>query len=243
MFKDFNFKQAFDESYSITVEVGPLTPPRERVRLGYTRTSIMPVARNRSLGIQAALGWTPPGQAIVIGGAGFSFLPEAFEEIGYTRIIGIDSSTYIQNEKGNTDEADLDSAIVNIGLDPLVGEGLIAKNKIHTGEIRTQAIHGANAHNIGNGQGQNEVRQALGLQGNEVPDIILTESLLENFTDLEIPDLLNPIRTWVPTFIHFVVTAQPTGQTANEFNWKTLAEWKNLLPMDTFIEAGSYVVL
>lgn len=242
-FKNFNTKQAFDESYSIGVDWNPPrydNPPP--IKLHYHRAVLRPAADRKAAGISQAMGWTAPGPSIVMVGAGFGWLAEAFEDLGFTRVVGIDISTHIQAEKDATEEAELDGILTAAGLDPASGIGAQMKGRVFDGGPRTRSSRGVLNANASINSNRVTIRQALGLSGNQRPDILLSESVLENFTDQEAVDHTAAIRDWGPALVHFVVTTRP-GQTPGEFNWKTLQAWKTLLPLDTFIEAGTYQIL
>lgn len=240
-FKDFNLKSAFDESYSIGTGLRNTTTGQE-LKLNYHRAVLRLGAADRATGIINAMNWTDLNMATVIGGAGFSWLAEAFEDFGFTTVVGVDISTYIQGNKNGTEEIELDGLIAGIGLDPATGEGLVIKNVVFDGGIRTRASRGVLNANAALPAQRNQIRNALGLSGNQTPDVILSESVLENLTDQEAIDQTAAVRTWGPPLTHYVVTTR-SGNIPNEFNWKTLGEWKTLLPLDTFIEAGTFEVL
>lgn len=242
-FKDFNFKQAFDESYDIGAESGERPSTRPEIRLGYSRAVLYPLAQTRASGIASVMGWTAPGPTLVVAGAGYGWLAEAFEELGFTRVVGFDTSTYIQSTKNTDESADIDAAIQAVGLDPTQGEGLSKRNQLlGPGGPRAKASRGVLSEDARSNNSRVAIRQALGLSGNQTPDFALTETLLEGLTDVEILDYMTVLANWGPVFVHYVVTTRP-GQTPGEFNWKTLTEWKALLPTHTFIEAGTYNIL
>lgn len=242
-FKDFNTKQAFDESYSLGVDYNPPrydNPPL--IKLGYHRAVLRSGANAKAIGISNAMGWTAPGPSIVIVGAGFGWLAEAFEDLGFTHVLGIDISAYIQSEKDNTEETEIDMILTAAGLDPLTGPGQQIKGQVFDGGNRSRASRGVLNANASINSHRNTIRQALGLSGNQRPDILLSESVLENFTDQEAIDNTAAIRDWGPALVHYVVTTRP-GNIPGAFNWKTLQEWKALVSLDTFIEAGTFAVL
>jgi hypothetical protein len=243
-FQDFNLKATFDEAYDFGAEGDTGHPnTRPEVRVHYHRYIKWPQARRRATKLIAALGWTTPGPKMVIVGAGFSWLAEALEvDHGFTHVVGIDISSYIQAEKDNTEDAEIETEITSVGLNPASGEGLGLKNKLSDGGARTRASKGCLNNDLSTGQMRQEVKQALDLQGNTPPDVIFTESVIENLTDAEFQFESNRLQDWAGQLIHFVVTTQE-GNTPGMFNWHTLAEWKALAPSDTFVDAQGYAVL
>jgi hypothetical protein len=216
------------------------------VRLHYNRASKAgAVALDHATKLAAALGWTPPGLSIGIFGAGFSWTAEALETLGYLTALGLDVSNYIQSEKDNTEDADIDSAITAVGLDPATGEGLDIKNRVvaRGGGVgnRTRATRGVLDESGGNPGSRGRIKQALGLSGNDQIEWTLSESVIESLTDGEVLAGSNDLNIIGINVVHFVHTLR-SNQDAG-YNWKTLEDWKTLIPGDTFIEAGTYRVL
>ena len=236
--KTWNTKADFDAAYSIGAEPEGHPNTRAEVKLNYQRAVMLPLCRQRALGIAGAMGWTAPGPVMVIVGAGFSWLAEAFEEMGFTRVVGIDVSSYIQSVKSTTEEIDIDAAITATGLNPANGEGATIKSRLFDGGVRTRASRGVLNQTGSTQQSRNAVRSALGLSGNTQPDVLLTESVIESLTDAEFINDSTRLKAWVPLLVHYVVTLRDGNQPG--YNWKTLEQWSALAPLDIFIEAGSY---
>lgn len=238
--KDFNTKQAFDESYRIGAEPGGHPAGRREVKLGYCRAVMLPYARARAGGIVAAMGWDAPWPRLVIVGGSFGWLGEMLEtEHGFTQVVSTDVSRYVQAEKDNTEEADIDAALVAVGLDPTVGEGAMVKGRLFDGGNRTRASRGVVNENLKTGGSRNRVKNLLG----GGVDWVLSENVLENLADAEVVTASAPLRQLGAGVVHLITPLRP-GQTQDpDFNWKTLEGWKVLLPADTIVEIGSFRVL
>ncbi len=237
-FKTWDNKEDWDAAYSIGAE-GKWGHPstRPEVRLHYNRASQLPYARNRANGIVQALGWQPTDRIVLVG-AGFGWTVEALEELGFTNVVGSDVSRYIQDNKALTEEQEINAAISAVGLNPNVGEGAALKAKLYDGGNRTRTSKGIFNEGLGTPGSRKKIARALGGE----PDWALSESVLESLTDAEAQDISAKVHSWTNAIIaHFVVTLG--GQQDPGYNWKTLEDWKALLPADTFIEAGSFRVL
>ena len=241
-FKQYLTKQSFDEDYDIGAEPNGHPNTRPEVRLHYCRAVLFPVAQQRAQGIMTAMGWTAPGPVLVIVGAGFGWLAECFEALGFTRVVGIDTSPYIQSDKNNSETADYDAAILLVGLDPLVGAGAQVKADLiaRTGSgPRTRATRGVLNQDGGTNQSRNAIRSALGLSGNTQPDRLLSDDMIAELTDAEFVTLSTRLKAWVPNLAHLVRT-RGSGQVEGSFNQHTLEEWKALSPLDTFIDKSTF---
>ena len=241
-FKDWNLKATWDAAYSIGAEGDTGHPnTRAEVRLNYHRKAMLPVCQARAAGIAQALGWSAPGPSIIIVGAGFGWTAEALEAMGFTRVLGLDVSSYIQSNKGGTEETEIDAKIVAVGLDPATGEGQTIKGRLFDGSVRTRAGRGVlNEGGVG-GASRGRIRQALGLAGNEDADWGLSESVLESLTDAEATSASSVAHQFCTNVAHYIVTLRDGNQPG--YNWKSLEDWKLLIPTDTFIEAGTHRML
>ncbi len=240
--KDWNLKATWDAAYSFGVEGDTGHPnTRPEVRLHYHRFIKRPDAVIHAEKFAAALGWVPPGPPIVIVGAGFGWTDEALEDLGFDRVVGLDLSTYIQDNHGGTEESEIDAEIAAVGLDPAVKEGATLKAKLFDGGTRGRSTRGVKNESGKNGASRGRIKQALGLSGNQKVDWVLTEAILESLDDTEAAEVSTIAYNYANNVAHFIYPLRPTQDSG--FNWKTLEDWKALLPADTFIEAGTYRVL
>ena len=240
--KDWNLQATWDAAYSIGAEGDTgHSGSRAEVKLGYHRAAMLPYCRNRAVGIAQALGWTPPGPSIVLVGAGFGWTAEALEALGYTRVLALDVSQYVQAMKGGTEAADVDARIVAVGLDPAAGPGQALKQRLVDGGPRVRATRGVLNEDGAGGASRGRIRQALGLAGNQKADWGVSESVLESLTNAEAAGAASIAHEFCVAVAHYVVTTRDGNQPG--YNWQTLAEWKLLIPADTFIEAGTFRVL
>ena len=240
--KDWNLKATFDTAYSIGAEgdVGH-SGSRPEVKLHYHRKVMGPVCQTRAVGIAQALGWVAPGPSLIIVGAGFGWTAEALEQMGFTRVLSLDISQYVQGNKDGTEEADIDAEISAIGLNPGVGEGQTLKQRFFDGGVRSRASRGVLNEDGVSGVSRGRIRQALGLTGNQRAEWGLSESVLESLADAEAQQASTTAHQFVTNVAHYVVTTREGNQPG--YNWKSLADWKLLIPIDSFIEAGTFRVL
>jgi hypothetical protein len=236
--KTWDNKQDWDAAYLKGAEERwghPATRPE--VKLHYCRAVQMPWSRSRATRLVAALGWQPTDRIVLVG-AGFGWTAEALEELGFTSVVGCDVSRYVQDNKALSEEQEVDAAISAVGLNPSAGEGAALKAKLYDGGARTRASRGVLNEGLATPGSRRKIATALGGD----PDWGLSESVLESLTDAEAQDISARVHSWTSaTIAHFVVTLG--GNQDPGYNWKTLEDWKALLPSDTFIEAGSFRVL
>lgn len=240
--KSFSTKADFDAAYDIGAERDGYNPDvRSEVRLGYNRAVMYPICQQRAAGLQQALAYSASTRLVVVG-AGFGWTIEALRALGIGstgKIVGTDTSAYIHNNKGLTDLTEVQTRITSVGLTTALGEGLTLVNRLATAGARSLvAADILNEATPANNAARTRIRSAVGAAGYEV----LTESVLESLTDAECVSLSNGWHAATTGRIaHYVVTTRDGNQPG--WNWKTLAQWKALLPNDTFVEAGYWTVL
>lgn len=246
--KTWDLKSDWDAAYSFGAEgdVGRTDNTRAEVRLHYHRaTKGGEVSLAHATALMAALGLIPPGPTVLIAGAGFGWTAEAMETLGFSTVVGIDISTYIQDNKGGTEDAEIDVEITAVGLDPTSGEGLDIKNRIVArgggAGNRSRNSRGVLNENGNSNASRGRIKRALDLQGNERIGWIIIEAVLESLDDTEALDASSTANSYGDNIVHFVYTLRARQDVG--FNWKTLEDWKTLIPGDTFVEAGSYRVL
>lgn len=237
-FKTWDTWADYQGAYDIGAEPDGHPNTRDEVRLSYHRAVMFPIARDHAVNVVRVLNWQPSMKIVVIG-CGFGWFIEVLKnELGYTNVVGTDIGLYVQTNKGGTEEADINAAIQAVGLNPLLGDGAIAKGKLFDGGPRARVpVLNEDART---NQSRTRIKQAL--IGGGAVDWAFTESVLESLTDAETTQGSGFLHQLATNVGHLVVTTRP-GQTLGEFNWKTLAEWKALLPNDIFVEAGTYAVL
>ena len=247
--KTWDTKADWDAAYSFGAEGDTgHTNTRAEVRLHYHRSFKAGAnSLNHATRLAAALGWTVPGPTILIVGAGFGWTAEALEDLGFATVVGTDTSTYIQNNKDLNEDTEIDVEITAVGLDPSTGEGLEIKNRLiaRGGGVgnRSRNSRGVLNEDGSNGGSRGRIKQALGLQGNERIEWVVSESLIESLTDTEVISGSNDMGIIGNNSAHFFYPLRANGNQLSGFNWKTLENWKLLIPDDTFVEAGSYRVL
>ncbi len=240
--KDWNLKSTWDEAYDFGAE-GLWGHPntRDEVRLHYCRGIKRPDANIRASRLATALGWMPPGPTIVIIGAGFGWTVEALEDLGFDRVVGLDISTYINDNHDSTEEAEINTEISAVGLNPAIGRGAEIKARFFDGGTRGRSSRGIKNEDGRTGGSRGRIKQALGLTGGQDVDWAVSESVLESLDDSEAVQASNLAHNYAITIAHGVFT--PNAGAHAGFNWKTLEAWKSLLPNDTFIELNTYNVV
>lgn len=240
--KDWDLKSTWDEAYSFGAE-GEWGHPNTRpeVRLHYHRGIKRPDADIHASRLITALGWTAPGPAIAIVGAGFGWTVEALEDLGFDRVVGLDISTYVHSNHNSTEESEIDAEIDAVGLDPATGRGAEIKTRFFDGGPRGRSSRGIKNEDGGNGGSRGRIKSALGLSGSQDVDWAVSESILESLDDSEAVQASSIAHNYATNVAHIVFTLSPGNHEG--YNWKTLEDWKALLPADTFVDGGTYRVL
>lgn len=186
---------------------------------------------------------------IIIGG-GFGWVAQELLVRGFTDIVVVDTSAYVQAEKGNTDEQEVRDAITAVGLDPDTGRGAVLLER--GSPAASRGPRGGTIsivdEDISTSAGRTAVRDAL--IGNGNPQIVISEDVVTSLEDAEVLSLNDSMQAWSgPQTIAHIVTALPTDTVGvperygAPFNWKTLADWKALLPDEIWIDIGTGDVL
>lgn len=236
---NFQTKADFDAAYSLRGESRP-GPGRKRVMLNYHRAAMWPFCEKRAAALVNTFGW-PTDTNILIVGAGFGWTAEAMEtNHGYTNIVSIDSSNWIQSAQDTSEESEIDAAITAVGLEPTSGEGLAIKGQLYSPGNRRRASRAVENEDLSNNGSRNRVRNILG-------DISvgISEDVLPALSDseiLDIADRIDRINAGIAR-IHLVTPLLPGQNQDPAYNWHTLAEYKSLLPSDTFMATGTWEVL
>lgn len=96
------------------------------------------------------------------------------------------------------------------------------------------------------GSGRAQVRQALGITGNSKATYMVTENVITCLTDQECLNLSSFLHDLSDNVVHWTAVPdldkQARGLQDLNYNWKTIAEWKALLPNDLFIVCGEAVL-
>lgn len=185
--------------------------------------------------LEAALGWTAAADpAICVQGCGYAWTVEALEGMGYTRVVGADTSAYIQGAQDDTEEADVDAAIVAAGMDPVTGRGLEHKESIYVDPGPKGRASRKVKDEDGLSQGSwNRLKRSVDLSGNDDFDWLVSEYLLEILSDAEIlqglPHYANHGNAWV----HLISGAAGPGSEPDG-NWKGAAGWRAWLDANGF---------
>jgi len=226
--KTYNTKADFDADYSIGAEPEGHPNTRPEVRLNYHRVVLLPFAQRRAEFLKRHFQW-PPTSTIVVVGAGFGWLVESLEALGYTNVLGTDTSPYIQAEKGKSEDTDIDMAITAVGLDP-AGTDATLRTRLRSGN-RKQTSRDIFDEDIGDVSSRDRLRDVFARD----VDIAISEQVLPTLDDAEAVSLSADMHVLglSTEVVHIVTTLG--GRQDPLFNWKTLSDWKRLLPDDTFI--------
>lgn len=196
-----------------------------------------------------------PGDGVILVGCGFNGTGAGLTAAG-VNVIGTDISTYIQNEKANTEEAEIRAACVAAGVDPDV-DLIIGPSGNADVDPLDLFLEGGRAAPAARGKGE-ILDQELRTRGSrnavlnkfeaDFPNasirFIISEELLNSITDAE-ADLVasymhDGASEWGSTVVHMLSPLQ-TGKTqAPELNWKTYAGWRAWLDANGY---SSHLIL
>lgn len=220
--KTWDTKADFDGAYSIRLEryTGGHPNTRAEFRGNYERRALFSTTIPQLdpttaewANIVAHFNWSLTTSILIVG-CGFGWTIEYLQSVGYASSWGTDTSIYIQADKDTVDPADG----VKRSLDP---------TRIHDADVSKP-----------NNRGQ-LILDTVGA-GNRF-DVIVSERVLTSLTDAEAVSFRNDLdemRADPNGVIIHIETPVSDGQQDPAMNWKSLADWKTLLPLDTIVRTG-----
>jgi len=244
--QDWNLKSTFDGAYSLHGE-DHRPPTRDWVKLHYHREVVLPFIKAQVTGLIDGLGLQTNQTVVIVGGA-FGWSAEEFMSRGWPlgTVAVTDTSTYVHDNKGGTEETEIDAAITLATLDPTSGEGLIVKNRNFDGGGRVRIGINILDEDLTNNGGRNRVRNAVG----GTIDWLITEEVISTLSDAELVDFLGDVDSIRNTnnIVHLTspLADNPDSQDPN-YNWKSMADWRTFLNANGFsshvlVEQGTFGV-
>lgn len=213
---------------------------RAQVRLTYARFHVVPMLRERWGWLVPLLGLTPQSSVCLIG-AGYGYSLEVLEDDhGITRVIGTEPSP-LRAKAAQSEDAEIQAAIEAVGLSVATGDGarLFSALRDRPGLPRATRASDVLSEDLASNASRTRVRQALQAKGAASWDVI-TENVLTVLSDAECVALSSRLRqlSGVNRVIHLTSTRVPPESEAIQdpiYNWKSVAEWKALLPADLIV--------
>lgn len=212
-------KADYDSLYSIRLRIWDDAIKgyrRSPVRLHYHRAVMQQdYIDPRWVAVVPLLGITSSDR-VVVAGAGFGWGVEKLISLTGCTAVGVDISDYVDTTKGDTEEAEIDAAIIAAGFDPLIGHGLEVKNYAFTTEPKAKQI--VLKEDLLSAKSRNAVKKELGQQN---PTWVITEDMLTDFTDAELLAWKVEVDKWTGVNIAHILRENklPNAKTAEE--WAT----------------------
>jgi len=190
-----------------------------------------------------------PNQGVVIVGCGFNATGEGLANLG-VRVIGVDLSTYINAEKGNTEEADIRAACLAVGVNPDTDFIIGPSGRADVNPLDMFLRGGrSNPQPRGYGQILQEEMRVRGSRNSVInafnaqyPGVniryIITEEVLNSITDNEAGLVCSYAQSaaqeWGSTVIHMLSPFQEGATQDPSLNWKTYGAWRTWLNTNGF---------
>lgn len=236
-------KAAFDQFYSSGAERWGHINTRPQIRLHYHWYPIIRHQITLAPRLFNVLGLVS-GQSVTIVGAGFNGTGAGLIRLGVD-VIGTDISDYINDEKANTEEAEIRAEIISVGLDPdadtIIGPpGNVRINPLDllldggraAPEVRLQAP--IVEEDFSTRGSRNRTDATLPTRAR----YCISEEVLNGGTDAEALTVCDRMARYVSenggTVVHMLSPLFPDGRSAPELNWKTYAGWRTFLDADGF---------
>jgi len=162
----------------------------------------------------------PTIDRILIGGCAFGWLIEVAKDAGWPNVYGIDNSPYVVSAKNNESLP---------GQTELRGDVVLVEENF-----------------TGGGAIKNALKQAT---GDREFDWIITESVLESYSDAELPVALNAAESVLynsaseSQIIHLVSPMRGGITGDSSMYWRTLIEYAAFAPTHTWVDISTWEVI
>lgn len=247
--KDWNLRSTWDESYVIRAEREWGRPGgenlRPEVKLHYHRGIIGGWLDDVTQRLADYLTPASYNRRLLIVGGAFGWSAEYLQGLGFNDIVVTDTSQYVIDEIDNSEEVEIRQKCVLAGASAEREEQIVAKwSRGLRRPAGTTIIH----EDIMTDAGRDAVNAAFGGPGQK-PQIVVTEDVMPCLSDAEALALDAACYGWTPNpnpVVHIVSTLREVrGENQGDlgFNWKTLSEWKALIPGSYWLHARTGEVL
>ena len=237
-------KAAFDQFYGVGVERWGHPNTRPQIKLHYHWYPIIQWQASKYAPRLFAVLNMVSGDSVVIVGAGFNGTGAGLERLGVD-VTGTETSDYINEQKGNTEEAEVRAIIIAVGLDPdndtIIGRpGNVRVNPLDVlldggrsaPKVRLQAR--VIEEDFSNRGSRNRTDSTLLTRAR----YCISEEVLNSGTDAEALTVCERMARYVSekggTVIHMLSPLFPDKTQAPELNWKTYAGWRSFLDRNGF---------
>ena len=247
-------KPEFDTFYGKNVERWGVPNTRPSIKLGYHWFWTIAAQSGQNVaGLQSpnfpqllvqVLGLVP-GDAVLLFGCGFNGTGAGLTALGIN-VIGVDTSSYIDSQKGQTEEAEIRAACLAAGVNPDTDTIWGPPGNVRVNPLDL-FLQGGRASPQPRGKGsilaegmtsrpsRNTVKNALAAN----PRYVITEEVLNSITDSEALVVCDACQRFVTengngTVVHMLSPFQSGASQAPSLNWKTYGAWRTFLTANAF---------
>ncbi|MFQ6016766.1 MAG: hypothetical protein ACE5KF_01095 [Kiloniellaceae bacterium] len=206
-------------------------PPggRKEVRLKYHRAVMLPVCATRARRLTSALGLTA-ADAVALVGAGFGWLAECLEqEVPGITVVSLDTSAWVHAVKASPETSEIDAAVRDAGIVPAMSRYADVMAALDDGGPRARVA-------IENEDVSTDAARARLRRLHGAFTWAVTEQVLPWLTDAEAIALDAAMHKLASKVAHQLTPLMDGHEPGR--NWKTLADWKALLPDSAIIGVG-----
>ncbi len=196
---------------------------RWEVRVHYVRALELNAARHRAGVLVKAIGLTALDRVAIVG-AGFGWLQEALEEaLPGIECVSVETSSWIQSVKDQTETAELDVLIQKAGILPVEVGYDDAMARLNDGGLK--ARRELTNEDVTTGQGRSKIKAKVKAKGVPMPFTwAVSEHTLEWLDDAEAVDVDAGMHALAPNVCHLLREYDPGQAKLTEPG--TLSNWK-----------------
>ncbi|KKM07325.1 hypothetical protein LCGC14_1735060 [marine sediment metagenome] len=197
---------------------------RKEVRVHYVRALELNAARHRAKVLTAAVGLTATERVAIIG-AGFGWLQEALEEqLPGIECVSVETSSWIQSVKDQTETAELDILIQEAGILPIEAGYDAAMARLNDGGFK--ARRELTDEDVTSGQGRAKIKAKVKPKGVPTPFTwAVSEHTLEWLDDAEAQAVDAGMHALAPNVCHLLREYDPRQARHTEPGYKSNWKW------------------
>jgi hypothetical protein len=231
---------------------------RKEVRLGYGRPMMLGFCENRARLLVAGLELAASDRVLLVG-SGFGWLAECLEkQVPGLSVVSLDTSTWVQATKGQTETADIEAAVQAAGILPIMSRYAEVVAALDDGGPKARVTIGSQ--DVLRASDRAKLKQAHGNFSWAITETMFTwlddaecvamdaamHKLATNVAHMVQPysakfdGKVEPEPVW--NWKYLEATGQGVRQQLLDQPWYTTSNWKGLLPNSTFLGVGGGVV-
>jgi hypothetical protein len=231
---DFNTQAGFDQ-YNGRVKTG-INVEGQEIRLDHSYPVAERPILQRYVGYYIAMGLLPTHSYAILSWDDYGQSVEILKAMGYPNGIALSPSAYVQTLKGLDDTPDIEAELVLRGLTPVhpAWDAVVNKYSSRGPRARTTILN----EDASTNRSRNAIKQAVGVTGQNLIDLMVIETHLEVFENAEAQSISSRAHQIAGRVAWLYADADQLRAwvvARGDLNRQNTAAWRALLPDDYLI--------